>query len=484
MNRKSIVVRASAQAILLCILAFGGAARAADSSDAQSLAARAARILHDRCLSCHNEAKHKGGLTLTSREALLKGGGTGPAAIPGDAAASLLALNLLADAEVHMPPDDQLPESEIQTLRDWINASLPWDDAAMKPAAAPPTPNPADLGTLPDSFHPVLALALSPDSKILAAARGSSILLFNVAGEAPLLADTLEGHRDVVGSLAWDTSGTLLASGSFQRIAIHEMTSASEVLCKENAVFTEGIEGRVSALSFSPDGHLLYSADAPTPGKGSARIWNLQDRIATGSWIAHDDAIEAMAVDADGARLFTAGADGLVKMWNVADHSLTRKFEGHTGHVLALALKAGGREVEGGRRLATASADQQVKIWDIETGEQKITIAGHPLAVTALIWPPDATQLVSTCEDGSVRLLNEAKEGPEKGLEAAPEVLYSVAAARDGSKIFAGCHDGLVYCWDKDGKKTASLGPETPRTPQVPPTETASVQAAGSAPPQ
>ena len=49
-------------------------------------------ILVDHCYSCHSTAseKIKGGLLLDSSEAMIKGGDTGPALIPGRAAESLL----------------------------------------------------------------------------------------------------------------------------------------------------------------------------------------------------------------------------------------------------------------------------------------------------------------------------------------------------------------------------------------------------------
>ena len=42
------------------------------------------------CLSCHNPQSKQGGLDLSSRDAALRGGGRGPAIVPGNAAESLL----------------------------------------------------------------------------------------------------------------------------------------------------------------------------------------------------------------------------------------------------------------------------------------------------------------------------------------------------------------------------------------------------------
>src|SRR3954469_14657666 len=48
-------------------------------------------ILVERCIECHGGGnKPKGGLRLTSRDALLHGGDSGPAAVPGHPGESLL----------------------------------------------------------------------------------------------------------------------------------------------------------------------------------------------------------------------------------------------------------------------------------------------------------------------------------------------------------------------------------------------------------
>src|SRR5438045_3170383 len=49
-------------------------------------------VLADNCYRCHSAdaGKDKGGLTLDSRDAMLKGGETAPAVVPGEPAKSLL----------------------------------------------------------------------------------------------------------------------------------------------------------------------------------------------------------------------------------------------------------------------------------------------------------------------------------------------------------------------------------------------------------
>ena len=52
------------------------------------LAQRAMHVLRDHCVRCHNTKKTKGDLNLTKRALALKGGGEGPALLPGQAAES------------------------------------------------------------------------------------------------------------------------------------------------------------------------------------------------------------------------------------------------------------------------------------------------------------------------------------------------------------------------------------------------------------
>ncbi|MEW5979005.1 MAG: DUF1553 domain-containing protein [Acidobacteriota bacterium] len=80
-------------------------------------------VLEKKCLMCHQGEGKKGGLDLTSREALLKGGDNGPAVIPGNAKASLLYRSITHEQEPGMPYRmDKLPPEVLSEFAEWINA--------------------------------------------------------------------------------------------------------------------------------------------------------------------------------------------------------------------------------------------------------------------------------------------------------------------------------------------------------------------------
>src|SRR5437763_6461026 len=80
-------------------------------------------ILQARCLNCHAKGKYKGGLSLESREAVLKGGESGPAVVPGQGEASLL-VELVAgfDPDRRMPDKgDPLSKEQVGLIRAWVD---------------------------------------------------------------------------------------------------------------------------------------------------------------------------------------------------------------------------------------------------------------------------------------------------------------------------------------------------------------------------
>jgi hypothetical protein len=97
-------------------------------------------VLVKRCWECHgaDPAKLRGGLRLDSRQAILRGGETGPAAVVGDVMASLISEAIgFESSQIEMPPSGKMPAQEIADLREWIRRGLPFPSAETTAAARP-----------------------------------------------------------------------------------------------------------------------------------------------------------------------------------------------------------------------------------------------------------------------------------------------------------------------------------------------------------
>ena len=64
--------------------------------------------------------------TPDSRDALLKGGASGPTVVPGKPAESLLIQAVRRAGELQMPPEGELTAEQIAVLEHWVERGAPW----------------------------------------------------------------------------------------------------------------------------------------------------------------------------------------------------------------------------------------------------------------------------------------------------------------------------------------------------------------------
>ena len=122
-------------------------------------------LLVEKCWPCHGDAERpKGGLRLTSRPSILKGGDSGAAAVAGDPAGSLLIQAIRYEHEPKMPPKGKLTDREIEVLSRWVAMGLPWPETQggdRRPRRSrTPTPDSPNAQRRFWSFQPVKAVAV------------------------------------------------------------------------------------------------------------------------------------------------------------------------------------------------------------------------------------------------------------------------------------------------------------------------------------
>ena len=128
-------------------------------ADAEFFEAKVRPLLIARCQECHVGEKAKSGLRLDSREALLAGGDSGPAAVVSKPAESLLIDVISYRSAIQMPPKAKLPDAEITILTEWVRRGLPWPNS--KPSAPIPSSDKPDAPRFTDeqlahwAFQPV-----------------------------------------------------------------------------------------------------------------------------------------------------------------------------------------------------------------------------------------------------------------------------------------------------------------------------------------
>jgi len=87
-------------------------------------------LLANRCQNCHGPNKRESGFRVDTRGAMLSGGDSGPAIVPGKPTESLLLDVVNYRSDIKMPPEKKLSPEEIATLTEWVQQGAPWPGAA------------------------------------------------------------------------------------------------------------------------------------------------------------------------------------------------------------------------------------------------------------------------------------------------------------------------------------------------------------------
>lgn len=114
-------------------------------------------VLVQHCYKCHSDEKETAGLRLDSLGAMLAGGDSGPAIVPGNPEESYL-IEAINYESWEMPPAGKLGEKEINALTEWVRMGAPWPDA--QPIAAVKKERITDEDRAFWSFQPVVRPAV------------------------------------------------------------------------------------------------------------------------------------------------------------------------------------------------------------------------------------------------------------------------------------------------------------------------------------
>jgi hypothetical protein len=110
-------------------------------------------VLAANCYDCHAELR-SGDLRLDSREAMLKGGKSGPAVVPGDPEKSLLIQAVRQTGALKMPKGGKLTATEIDGLVEWVKNGAVW--------AASATPTSSVASASPTAITPARTAGSTP----------------------------------------------------------------------------------------------------------------------------------------------------------------------------------------------------------------------------------------------------------------------------------------------------------------------------------
>lgn len=362
-------------------------------------------LLTASCNGCHKPDKKKGGLDMTSYEAIMKGGKHGVPVVPGKPEESSL-IEMISGPEPEMPEDaDPLPKQQIDLLARWI-----------RQGAANDTPAPGTAKVETPVYH-----------------------------VAP-----------VVTSLAFSPDGSLLAVNGYHEVVLHK-SDGSEIVGR-----LVGEAPRVESIAFSADGKLLGVCGGAPSEFGSVQVWKVEDRSLLKSYQFSADSLYGLSFAPDGKSVAFGAADKTVRQIAIDDGKVTLEFKAHTDWVLGTLYTLDGK------RLVTGGRDKAMKLIDVGTQrfvddinnplEAVISMARHPKEEQVLYGGDLGTPRLYKISDNQGRTAGRNDTNLIKAFERQPGPVSAVAFSPDGSLVAVGSVGEVrVYENNKDAKRVATL---------------------------
>ncbi len=276
----------------------------------------------------------------------------------------------------------------------------------------------------------VWSVAFSPNGKILASASwDETVRLWSV--DTSKLLHTLRGHTDVVNGIAFSPDGNTLASGSWDgTIRLWNPRNG-----KLKRTLTEH-RGGVTSVAFSPDGETLASGSADQ----TIRLWNTTTWKLEKTFRGHTDVVDTIAFSPDGAILASGSRDATIRLWNPDNEKNIKTLIGHTDEVLRMAFSPDGAI------LASGSRDQTVRLWNPNNGQVKKTLTGYTDWINPVVFSPDgATLLIG---GRGISVWDTQTSAYKKPLARDTEHALSVVFSPDGQMVASGSADNKVRLWE------------------------------------
>ena len=305
-------------------------------------------------------------------------------------------------------------------------------------------------------------MVFSPDGSLIATTDRRDVVLTRAADGARLA--TLSGHTGDVAAIAFNPSGTQLASTSNDgTMRLWDVATGTEVrtLDPPDAV---GF-----SVAYRADNRLLVGESV-----SGLSVWDPTTGTLLGRTLSTARGISGLAVSGDGHTVVGGSMEGPVTVWELGRTAYT--FTDQAVVVMSPQPR--------GPLLVAVTGDGGVWLWNRVTGEPARRLPDEPGRRVSAAFSPDGTRLATVGDDGTLRVRDVATSQVVGRFTNPGSELSTVAFSPDGARLAVGTdvsldaliaaqevvdHEGEVLVLDAGSMQLLHRLPtgDLPENPQV-----------------
>ncbi len=305
------------------------------------------------------------------------------------------------------------------------------------------------LQTLRGHQGRIRSVAFNSTSSLLASGSDDqTVSIWNVQTGDPL--ELLRGQSSWIYSVAFSHDGNMLASGSDDQtihlwhiphddsLASHSSHPGS--MSKKIRLFKalQGYSNRIYSVAFNSTGSLLASGCEDH----LVRLWDVETNEEV-RLFGHENWVYSVAFNADDTYIVSGSDDKTLRVWDTSTHQCLPPLKGHYDRVRAVACHPHRKHIA-----ASGSDDRSIRLWDIDKGLSTQVLEGHTHRVRAVAFSPDGNILASGSEDLSIILWNATTGEKLMTLQGHEDRVRAVAFSPNGKILASGSEDYTIRLWD------------------------------------